>query len=330
MQKISFGNKEYVKASVVAKKFRYTQDYVGQLCRGKKVDARLVGRVWYVEPESVVAYRKSKHTDKKDSSSVTIAFNKKVRRNNNPKPVSSVLRSKTLKSTQHPHNGVHTVQVNPVVYSSDTEVPIPILGKSNATQDNNNDNADAVNDVVVEEVAKPRKPTQKIKIKRAGSKQTKFTTEKLPEIALSGNLEIKESSDEIEYQPLKKEGELLNKSTPSPDKESRHVSVSADLRLKPEVAVAKNLHRQARSSHTAEINNVSVNSPQSVQSDSAVTNFFYSNWFLSTSFLLGVFSAIAILSLASMGEVSSNVNNSWSLFLNLQHIASLFEELLIR
>ncbi|MEY3783760.1 MAG: hypothetical protein RLZZ230_82 [Candidatus Parcubacteria bacterium] len=50
----------YVKASVIAKRFKYTSDYVGQLCRGKKVDARLVGRSWFVNPDSIQEHKDNK------------------------------------------------------------------------------------------------------------------------------------------------------------------------------------------------------------------------------------------------------------------------------
>ncbi|MFN3188072.1 MAG: hypothetical protein ACK42D_00800 [Candidatus Paceibacteria bacterium] len=43
----------YTKAGILAKQFRYTTDYIGQLCRGGKVDAQLVGRSWYVSKESL-------------------------------------------------------------------------------------------------------------------------------------------------------------------------------------------------------------------------------------------------------------------------------------
>jgi len=42
MDKVVFDKKEYTKASIAAKQFKYTSDYVGQLCRLEKVDARLV------------------------------------------------------------------------------------------------------------------------------------------------------------------------------------------------------------------------------------------------------------------------------------------------
>jgi len=46
----------YTKAGTLAKKFRYTTDYIGQLCRAEKVDAQLVGRSWYVSEDSLEAH----------------------------------------------------------------------------------------------------------------------------------------------------------------------------------------------------------------------------------------------------------------------------------
>ena len=48
MDVITHNGVSYKKATAVAKEFGYTTDYIGQLCRAKKIDARLVGRAWYV------------------------------------------------------------------------------------------------------------------------------------------------------------------------------------------------------------------------------------------------------------------------------------------
>lgn len=37
MDKVTFDKVEYVKATVAAKSFRYSSDYIGQLCRAKKL-----------------------------------------------------------------------------------------------------------------------------------------------------------------------------------------------------------------------------------------------------------------------------------------------------
>ena len=53
--------KEFVKASKLAKDFGYTSDYIGQLCRGGKVDAQLIGRSWYVELSSLHSHKDNRY-----------------------------------------------------------------------------------------------------------------------------------------------------------------------------------------------------------------------------------------------------------------------------
>lgn len=53
MNSVVIDGVSYTKASILAKKFRYTADYLGQLCRSGKVDAQLVGRAWYVNEASL-------------------------------------------------------------------------------------------------------------------------------------------------------------------------------------------------------------------------------------------------------------------------------------
>ncbi len=57
MEVLILKGKKYVKASKAAKDLGYSSDYVGQLCRGGSVDAHLVGRTWYVNPDTLGAHR---------------------------------------------------------------------------------------------------------------------------------------------------------------------------------------------------------------------------------------------------------------------------------
>ncbi len=52
----------YVKASVLAKRYHYTTDYIGQLCRQLKVDAQLVGRAWYVNEDSLLVHKGDRYS----------------------------------------------------------------------------------------------------------------------------------------------------------------------------------------------------------------------------------------------------------------------------
>jgi len=201
VEKISFGNKEYVKASDIAKKFRYTQDYVGQLCRGDKVDARLVGRVWYINPESVTEYRKTKHSTQKQSASASHPVAIKTTKSR----VEPVVRPKTARNLPgtgltRADNGSASVRTS---YSSDAASVIPVLhskGKSPKT-------------LTTQTAPEPVKSKPVIiKIRRHSKKPTHYVTEKTLETALQSKLRITESTDADEIPPLSK---ITNSATAS-------------------------------------------------------------------------------------------------------------------
>lgn len=68
METISVEGKEYVKAKEIARELGYTTDYIGQLCRAEKVNAKLVGRSWYVDPDSVRDHKDSRYRSVKETS----------------------------------------------------------------------------------------------------------------------------------------------------------------------------------------------------------------------------------------------------------------------
>lgn len=315
MQKISFGNKEYVKASQAAKQFRYTQDYVGQLCRAKKVDARLVGRTWYVELDSVAAYRKNKHKAQK-TTAAHISINKRSPRNLNPKPVAPVLRSKTLKATQRPA-GDRKEQVR-VAYGADSEVAIPVVVKSAPTKilEVKSQNSPATTQ------SNPKQPVKKIKIKKTSAKKTKFSTEKLPEIALSGKIKVKESLDDsvppVPEQPTTKsavndtrpDATVLAKRPATPAAATAAEQASADKTNQGGVKSQARARAGQRAQHVLR------------SSVSTSHRIVHSDKFLVLSLVLGLGSAVAILSMASLGQITPASSNSWSLFFDLSLVTN--------
>jgi trimeric autotransporter adhesin len=54
-----FEGKKYISSGRAASDYGYTRDYIGQLIRGKKIDARMVGRSWYVCVDSIQSYQHS-------------------------------------------------------------------------------------------------------------------------------------------------------------------------------------------------------------------------------------------------------------------------------
>lgn len=219
VQKISFGGKEYVRASEIAKKFRYTQDYVGQLCRSKKVDARLVGRNWYVVPESVIEYRKTKHKTQKLAAKKPAPPVSVVERRKKPaKQVEPVARAKTIKFTRGYAAG--SVSQVPVTYSPDDSVLVPVL------------------EVTTEQVSQ-RKPTAVVKIEAQPAttvpvtsnkpKETKFSSDKLPEISLSGKLKVTEGAhEEVAQEPPEPPETKMEDVTLSKQKTQQNAAVATE------------------------------------------------------------------------------------------------------
>src|SRR3989344_172633 len=62
---ILFDGKEYISASRASKKIGYASDYIGQLCRAKKIPGRLIGRTWYVDLDSLVEHKKNRQYGRK-------------------------------------------------------------------------------------------------------------------------------------------------------------------------------------------------------------------------------------------------------------------------
>ncbi len=64
MDEITIGDKVYVSSKQAAKITGYAKDYIGQLCREGRVEARLVGRNWYVLDSAIREHRFGKEEEK--------------------------------------------------------------------------------------------------------------------------------------------------------------------------------------------------------------------------------------------------------------------------
>lgn len=326
MQKISFGNKEYLKASEVAKRFRYTQDYVGQLCRSKKVDARLVGRTWYVEPESVTEYRKTKHATQKGTA-VKAVLNKRTGRNTEPKSVVSVIRAKTARSTS---TGSHTARHNAisVTYGADNEYAIPIVDKKSPAPERM---VSAPQRPVAATTTPPpaavAKPAKKIKIIRSKDKQRKYVTEKMPEIALSGKLKVEPLVEEPigkrEDPAVLAEASLAAvigqpvANTPRPEL----VITSSDADRDLEAAPVAPVEVPRKATVVKEVSSVPANKQKPAPRRSV--SRLGSVLFVLASTTLAVIVGALVFTLASIGDVTASGPATWSLFFDLSSLLSL-------
>jgi hypothetical protein len=124
MDTVTIDGVEYVKANVLAKKLKYTSDYIGQLCRGKKVDAHLVGRTWYVYPPSLEGHKTTRYAELRSSDKT---INNSIIKSSSRRDVISPIAKSTAKS-QSPnfHNRVFWKNQS---YQEDAADLLPMINK---------------------------------------------------------------------------------------------------------------------------------------------------------------------------------------------------------
>jgi hypothetical protein len=114
----------YTKAKEVSKKYHYTTDYLGQLCRAGKIDCQLVGRAWYINTESVQGHKNADSTGARENEKAIknnyISVNNQLVEPRLRKHTISPQRLAFLRKIQEP---VHTRQS--VQYESDSAELIP-------------------------------------------------------------------------------------------------------------------------------------------------------------------------------------------------------------
>lgn len=182
MEVIVIDGVEYVKASIIAKRFKYTADYVGQLCRAGKVDAKLVGRTWYVAPDSLTGHKSARYTkpaptektpkavDKVSTSRIAVA--PVIRRS-----TARTLRASTVPGPASTSSANYLARVNwqPAKYEPDeSELLPPLRTEMKTAKRLMVDLADA----------------ESLRVKSEVSRPLDLEPEPLPSIALGGTLRV--------------------------------------------------------------------------------------------------------------------------------------------
>lgn len=179
MEVISIDGVEYVKASQLAKRFKYTTDYIGQLCRAGKVMAKLVGRTWYVNLESISEHKNNRYVKSgEDENSLNTGPNNKI----SPKRVEAVEKKFNFKRIDYQidsrQNFLNHIIWKPAKYEADS--------------------ADLYPNIAV--IKKP----ERIKVDLAEAKEVKisghekisdFKSEALPEVSLAGKIKVTNFTD---------------------------------------------------------------------------------------------------------------------------------------
>lgn len=68
METVEVQGVTYVRAKDIARKYGYTSDYIGQLCRAGKIHAQQVGRNWFVVEDSVAEHKDGRYRSVKEVS----------------------------------------------------------------------------------------------------------------------------------------------------------------------------------------------------------------------------------------------------------------------
>lgn len=188
METVVFDGVSYVKASVAAEQFHYSQDYIGQLCRGKKINARLVGRTWFVNVDSLKTHRRSRYQKEAQTSAVNsntekipeVAFKNASSRKTEVVPF---IKTVTLKQVQDLKSRQKERHLR-VSYEFDDESLVPTIHKKREI---------APRLVRIEHV-----DAKRVAISGRGATVTTFEADELPTVALSGAVTVTDIPDVAE------------------------------------------------------------------------------------------------------------------------------------
>jgi hypothetical protein len=237
METVVLDGVEYLKASAAAVKFKYTSDYIGQLCRAKKIDARLVGRTWFVNPESLTNYKTTKYEKITDESADATNGSTPIKIKIERREVSSPLKNKTVKSlsvtpsSAARDQGVKTRST--ISFGPDTTGLIPTLNKS--------EDSEQVALVVKKNTTKKflhvePAMAKKLKINDVNKKHTNFTPSELPDVALSGKLNISDysSPEDLSKKAVVTEAPTVPEDSPTHSKSAQDsdAHTPADINLR--------------------------------------------------------------------------------------------------
>ncbi|TSC70535.1 MAG: hypothetical protein CEO12_256, partial [Parcubacteria group bacterium Gr01-1014_46] len=117
---IFFENKKYISVKDAANLTGYSKDYIGQLCRSNKILSKRVGRVWYVEEESLLNYK---------NTPTTFDFSKNLysKKDEQKDTIPSTVNHKVLVPSPFIAGEVPTIDSFKIEVKKDTEFPTKSL-----------------------------------------------------------------------------------------------------------------------------------------------------------------------------------------------------------
>lgn len=176
MDLLEFEGVPYLKASAIAKKLGYTADYVGQLCRSGKVEAKLVGRTWYVSETSIKGHKSSRNRSSKSKTQEALKVSIRKDAVDRPTGNSSAAPAAVVK------NFYKKIPEQKFKYSEDGAELIPVLSKKP--------------DSVRAKVAVVHADAKPLKISDSKPSYSLTATEKKP-IKFTGKLSVTEPTSQV-------------------------------------------------------------------------------------------------------------------------------------
>src|SRR3989344_3028185 len=122
---LTFEGEKYISAKEAAKTFGYTSDYVGQLCRAQKINARLVGRSWYVLEKDLSNHKNSHHNAPTKDQSKNIKSTKKFTVDD----LASDVRNELSIIRENKISRVDELGIHEILYSKDDQPLLPKIEK---------------------------------------------------------------------------------------------------------------------------------------------------------------------------------------------------------
>jgi len=203
MNSIILDGVTYVKAKDIAKKYHYTTDYVGQLCRSGKINCHLVGRSWYVSEDSLNVHKNS-GSKKNRQDEITLSNNVFLEDSTDVEPIEvrPFLTKRIARSFEPVKHFVHNSLPKFATYSHDNVDLLPHSNVVNAKSEivvkpmvpNNMElesNPIAINqyDHKTESLTVEEKEQKSLKIHNETRNRTVHFT-KLPKVSLKGKVKV--------------------------------------------------------------------------------------------------------------------------------------------
>lgn len=192
METIQDNGVTLVKATALAKKYRYTTDYIGQLCRSGKIEAKLIGRAWFVNEKSLNDHKTERYGTTRSSE---IVINKAVvsDREVNAGPMRREVRPVLSKATHRAFSN----ELQPTTYNFATK-GADRISTYHGDERHLEPVAEKKHFISHPPIHRVEEISHKINVSLEEKASRKLQFEDLPEVSLRGDLKIA-SLDEPEF-----------------------------------------------------------------------------------------------------------------------------------